>query len=131
VSAFEAKLERQAQERMARIRTAADPLMRIPEVPDAIGELHDDGGFVPPHEAARRMGIPTAGVLRLAERGVLSVRGSGYGLRVRPALLSGAIETRRDARQVRAAATRDRELSSRDRALSEPDRPRAGLLDDD
>src|SRR5262245_13546714 len=97
---------------MARIRSEADPLLRVPYVPDALAP-DDDEGFLSPDVAARRMGVSTGELLRLAGRGLLSTRGRGHGLRVRPALLSGVVEVvpAEPRERRRASASRDRELS--------------------
>jgi hypothetical protein len=63
-------------------------------VPDALDNADEEDGFLPPDRAAARMGIGTSELLRLAGQGVLATRGRGYGLVVRPALLSGAMAAR-------------------------------------
>lgn len=124
MSAFEEKLNLQAREREASIR-AGDSLPLVPYAPD-------DGGFLAPEAAARQMGIPTAELLRLAEMGVLAHRGPGYGLRVRPAILSGAISARSSGRERRpVSASRDRELSTRDATRELAERPHVSFVDDD
>lgn len=125
MSAFEEKLDLQARERMARTR-AGDSLPPVPDVPGG-------GGFLPPDEAARQMGIPITELLRLAGVGVLAHRGRGYGLRIRPAIVSGAVSRGAQREQSLATASRYLELSRTHASRDAPelaDRPHVGWADD-
>jgi hypothetical protein len=117
LSAFEEKLDRQAREPMARIRMEGGRLT-IPYVASAFS---DEDGFVSPDEAARRMGVTTAELLRLANLGGTCTR---HGLRVRPALRTGSALSTTMARIVRPRSV------ERDRALSGDERPHVRVAED-
>lgn len=121
MTAFEDRLDALARERHARIR-AEDSTLPLPKLDG------EDDGFLSPDAAARQMGRSVSDVLRLASQGVLAHKGSGYGLRIRPALVSGAVPAASPVRARRSSASvaRDVEL-----AHGRDERPHAGLVDED
>lgn len=88
VSPFELELERQDAERRARADAARATVAPMPagfQAEDFLGP--SSHGYVPLREAARRMRLDEAEVVRLVDVGALEATGDGY---VRPAIVSVA-----------------------------------------
>ena len=69
----------------------------LPPVPPEVAYyygLHDHGhdGFLPVRQAAEQQGVTVDELLRMVDKGWLSARGQGAGLRVRPAAIARRIQ---------------------------------------